>query len=65
MKHLKFCAALGLFLTFIGSAGHINAEGTVWCGWDNKIELCLAGGHDGYCAYGGPDCMTTIIVVTP
>ena len=65
MKNLKLFATLGLFLTFMGSTGIISAEGTVWCGWDYDLQACHAGGHHGYCAYGGADCTTTIPTVNP
>lgn len=53
-----------LFLTSIGSIDILSAK-QVWCGWDNDLQACWAGGLHGYCAYGGPDCTTTIPTVRP
>lgn len=56
--------AFGIFLMFMGSTSILKAkEKEPLCGWDDQLQFCIAGALDGYCAYGGPDCTTTIPTV--
>ncbi|RZS98385.1 hypothetical protein BC751_4035 [Cecembia calidifontis] len=64
MKKFNLVLMMLLFLTSIGSIDTLSAK-QVWCGWDNDLQACWAGGLHGYCAYCGPDCTTTIPTVRP
>jgi hypothetical protein len=55
-------AAFGLVVGLLGSTVVVSAQTTL-CGWDDELEWCTAIGRDGLCAYGGPDCTTTIPTV--
>lgn len=52
-------AAFGLFLAFMSFTTTVSAL----CKWDRTVESCLVSAPDGYCAYGGDDCTTTVPTV--
>ncbi|SEF77792.1 hypothetical protein [Algoriphagus boritolerans] len=54
--------AFGLVLAFMCSTGKLSAQEPL-CRWDKQVEACLASAPDGICAYGGPDCTTTVPTV--
>lgn len=60
--------AFGLFFAFMGTSLSLNAQtgqpnGDYLCKWDRLIENCMMSAPDGYCAYGGDDCTTTVPTV--
>ncbi len=54
--------AIGLMIAFVCSIGNLNAQtsGTFLCKWSKKYEWCFVTAPDGYCAYGGDSCQSTI-----
>jgi len=58
-------AALGIVLALVGSTSFSTAQtnGAYLCRWDKNLEWCLVSAPDGYCAFGGDSCTTTIPTV--
>lgn len=67
-NNFKFSlACFGLFLAMIGSTASVSAQTDPnpnrLCQWNKRVMACEVSAPDGYCAYGGPDCTTTVPTV--
>ncbi|GMQ26046.1 hypothetical protein Aoki45_27280 [Algoriphagus sp. oki45] len=65
-NYLKFLGVMSLvfLLTTLSSMQAANAQGQpngdYLCKWDAELQWCLMSAKDGYCAYGGDGCQSTI-----
>jgi hypothetical protein len=61
-KLKSLLAAFAFIIVLFGSIDQVNGQ-QLLCKWSNKYQWCFASANDGYCAYGGDSCQSTVPVV--